>query len=1459
MFVAKQNNSSKPSSSTASKSNSFIQPKLKVVKSEDQQEATKNKEQIKNKKVKEISKKESKGLDKINIPGNKKKKETEEGKKEKDSGEELVVKEVNTKQLNLVSDSTEIPKKQAIKGKDKKRVAKVKNKEEKQQLAGEKQKVALGKKVTEKTTPRNPKEDPNFKKLEGKLKKTSKEQQQHEDSKTSASVAQSAAVSPENERVSIAQSGQVEAMAEAEPGTFNAVDFKAKLMKRIEGMQLPKNQDEAANFDENNNIDEVNQLATEDVESEKTTAAGPVEQTSQQEPDVGAIPQREVTPLPAVQTGNKPVTANPKKAMPPKRGNTEVNKPLEENVAEVDQQMIENKVTDQQLEKSNEPSFKQGLDAKNEAKKDAVTAPVQLRQKEKGVLQGVKAGAATKEQVGLAGMHQVRGQLLNQVSGSQTKTAGKDTSERTRIATEINKIYEKSKIDVEVILGDLDANVKKVFKAGTELAKRKFENHVASKMRAYKARRYSGAAGKLKWVKDKFAGMPDEVNNFFVTGRQEYISTMDKVITKVAEYVASKLTEAKKRVATGKQEVQEYVTSLPQNLQKLGKEAAAEINDKFDELEDSVNSKQDELIDSLAEQYMEGLNAVDARIEEMKAANRGLIDAALGFINGIIETIKKLRDLIATLLAEIQNAMDVIMEDPIGFVTTLFEGVGKGIDMFMANIQKHMLGGFVSWLTGAMGPVGITIPDNLFSLKGIFSLVMQVLGLSWDFVRKKSVLLIGEPMVEAMEQGFEMFQIIRAKGVSGMWEYIKEQFTDLKETIIDSIKQMLITQVIEAGIKWLVSLLIPGAGFIKAIMAIKDLIVFFVESAIMLIPSLIKAIKSLASGNVAGVAKAIEKGLSMLLPLVISLFARLIGLGGLVKKVQKIIKKVRKRIDRAVTKMIKKAKKKFGKVFNKKKNKKGQAKKIKDNNKKQKPDKITSKDKAKHKKIINKIEKNLKPKAKKGESFDKFYARKKKEAKELENKYQPQLKKGINLDIKFNELAKDRKDNDVDINITIAPNTSKGKVKAEGDDSKEQKFNPLLLEKLDKIITNKDGTIDKRKLAVFRKGSPQNKFKPESGSDFQAYRIVEETEGKKVKSVIIYLMPKAKKAGLKQIYIDDNGHLKEGKSKKYISPHNNFIPDELTLTESEGVYKAVYTSRYADSSDKKDGKAPEFEIDISFDEAVKEVPDATEARNVKGTNLKLKDADGIGRGKWDGGKAGKSVDFPGFDNAHIIGDQFGGSGRNWALNIHPSSSTYNQKEMASVENRMSTVFGTGFFNMEVTAFLKDDVNVSGSLKTILENEFFEDNEGEKIKKKEYATIQNKAKSSLKTALHKAMLVDIEKAPAKFMKTKYSAKSVLGDGKTKQINLQDKLRKEGESKKEFEDFTKRNEIHEEKDRSKLQKEFFNDENKEIEAYDDFKFENKGKEVSIGKDADYDIALENYKKRVASEGTKTTKVK
>ena len=755
---------------------------------------------------------------------------------------------------------------------------------------------------------RDPKANPAFQNVVAGIGKTAKQQKDNDPAEKLSADAQAAAPSPSNERDSQAQANQVDEMEAQEPQVFSAEAFKAQLMARIAEMQLPKNNEEADEFEENNNIDEVNKNATEDVKKEKAAAAGPIDKTTNKEPNTGAVPQRTEVPLPPLKEAPKPGSVGATKAIPDKRPDAEVVKPIEEDTARMDQTMTENKVTDEQLEKSEEPTFQEALGKKNEAKTTAQAAPVSLREQENAALQKNASTAENASQKELEGMNLLRGTALQGVGTTQADSGSKDTSERQRIADEINAIYEETKTDVTNILDTLETTVTDKFEAEAETAKGKFETYVDQKMSLYKARRYSGITGGLQWGYDLFAGLPDEVNIFFTEGREVFVNHMDGAITVIANIVATELTNAKNRIEIGKQKVTDYVNELPTNQKKFGEEAASDIQDKFDSLKDDVNSKQDSLVDSLAQQYSDNIGEVDARIEEMKAANKGLIDAAIGFINGIIETIKKLRDLVSSLLSAIASVIEVIIAAPIEFMGNLFKGIGQGIDLFKANIQKHLLGGLLEWLTGSLGPMGITVPDDIFSLSGIFNLLMQVLGLGWDQIRMKAVKIMGEPTVKVLETGYDMFKTFATKGIDGIWEYLQESFADLKETVIDAIKNMLITQVIEAGIKWLLSLLIPGAGFIKAIMAIKDVIVFFVESAIMLIPAIIEGILALAAGSVAGVAKAIEFGLAKLIPLVIGLFAKLIGLGGLSKKVMKIFTNIRKRIDKVIMKLLMKAK-----------------------------------------------------------------------------------------------------------------------------------------------------------------------------------------------------------------------------------------------------------------------------------------------------------------------------------------------------------------------------------------------------------------------------------------------------------------------------------------------------------------------------------------------------------------------
>jgi hypothetical protein len=115
----------------------------------------------------------------------------------------------------------------------------------------------------------------------------------------------------------------------------------------------------------------------------------------------------------------------------------------------------------------------------------------------------------------------------------------------------------------------------------------------------------------------------------------------------------------------------------------------------------------------------------------------------------------------------------------------------------------------------------------------------EALVIVWDMLRMKAVKSMGEPTVNALETGADAgFSILqnhalwRYHGLVGICEReilrpqgrvrLRSKPSSTPSRTCAPQEQMLITKVIEAGIKWLLSLLIPGAGFIKAIMAIKD-------------------------------------------------------------------------------------------------------------------------------------------------------------------------------------------------------------------------------------------------------------------------------------------------------------------------------------------------------------------------------------------------------------------------------------------------------------------------------------------------------------------------------------------------------------------------------------------------------------------------------------------------------------
>jgi len=766
-----------------------------------------------------------------------------------------------------------------------------------------------------------------FSSLKSDVKGKQKTQAAHPPPASKANAAQAAAKPPADDKQAQGKAANAEKMNAAQPGTFDKAAFIAAVNKAI-AEQAPKNLDEADNFGDSGKADAVKGQVQGKVGQGKEQSAKQIETTTKAAPDTSAAKEKPVTPLVQEPTPGNPGAPNPANAVPDKAPAAATD--FSAGPAQVDQQMAGAQVTEEQLAKSNEPEFTGALKEKKAGEQHAATAPGEIRAAENQTLTDAKAGAHAAGVQAVAGMRNDKIAANNNVGKGQQGAQSKDEQQRAQVTAKLQTVFDAAQTDVEAILTGLDKKVDDAFSAGEKAARDAFTAEHKRRMDEYKDKRYSGFTGKLKWVKDKFAGLPEEANQIFVTARQGYVTRMQTVISNVADVIGSELNRAKQRIATGRQQLRAEVQKLPAELQAIGKEAAGEFSGKFDELTESVDAKGQELVQTLASKYNEALKSVDAEIEAEKEKNKGLIAKAVDAVKGVIDTILKLKDLLLGVLAKAAQAVMAILKDPIGFLGNLVSAVGAGLKAFMNNIGTHLKKGLIGWLLGAMSGAGLQLPSK-FDLRGILMMIASLLGLTWTAIRGRIVQKgVPEQAMGAVEAGVPVVAKLQSEGVAGAYEEIKDQVGDLKENLLGKISEYLIPTVLIAGITWIISLLNPASAFIKACKMIIDIVTFIIERGAQIIEfvnAVLDAVIAIAGGGAGGVPGLIEAALAKSIPVLIGALAAILGIGGIATKVksffQALSKPVMKAVDWVVGKIVALGKKIWAKIKPKGKDAKG--------------------------------------------------------------------------------------------------------------------------------------------------------------------------------------------------------------------------------------------------------------------------------------------------------------------------------------------------------------------------------------------------------------------------------------------------------------------------------------------------------------------------------------------------------
>jgi Domain of unknown function (DUF4157) len=288
----------------------------------------------------------------------------------------------------------------------------------------------------------------------------------------------------------------------------------------------------------------------------------------------------------------------------------------------------------------------------------------------------------------------------------------------------------------------------------------------------------------------------------------------------------------------------------------------------------------------------------------------------------VIELILRLMnfpsDLLAHIVTQTAQAIDDIQRDPVGFLLRMVEALKAGFQGFLDNSIDYLMQGLVAWLFRGLAQLGITIPTEI-SFASILGLVLDVLGLTIDFVWRKLGEHIGEDRVAAIRENLDKLggawafvQDVQERGIVAIWEYVVDRLSTLWSTILSMAAEWALKSIIVNGTIKLLTFLDPT--FIMSV--VNGCIAFFaaVQSAIEyareileIVDMYVSTLASVAKGDITPGAQMVERGLAEAVPVALGFLAAQLGLGNVPEKIAEIIRGIREVVEAAIDWLIEQA------------------------------------------------------------------------------------------------------------------------------------------------------------------------------------------------------------------------------------------------------------------------------------------------------------------------------------------------------------------------------------------------------------------------------------------------------------------------------------------------------------------------------------------------------------------------
>jgi len=735
-------------------------------------------------------------------------------------------------------------------------------------------------------------------------------QQTHDSADEKRAQSEKAQLIPDSEGQSKSNTGQVNVVSDRPAPKVDPNKGKQTLQQNLRE-NVPKSIEDVDNFKRDKKAQHTGADVLKVVQTDKSAVVSTFQ-------DMGHTPapaprefEPEPLPPPEAAPSTAALTLGKDGIAPLQKEHTD----LSNFTKEADSKLKEEGVTQEQLDMVDSGDLANANKEKKGMEKSAVTEPLAVQQFAQQQNKKVENDLKQEETKKRSELNTKRKASLGVTGQKQKTTKSALEKKREEVATKINGIYTAAQDKVKKKLADLETLSMKRFDDGNNKATKDFEDTVNRELDAYKADRYSGWFGWARKAKDWLLGMDElpGVKAIFDRNREKFVATINKLVEDISADNKKVIQECKDDLQKARTEIKDYVDKLGPSLKDIGKKAAEEMNSKLDEMDKFIAKKEEDLQNQLKDKQTAAIKAIDEKIEKMKEAMAGalaklgklLLWAAKKFFTWALGKFGFSLGDIESIINKGAAVLKAIFTKPIQFVKNLMNAAITGFKNFGKNFLKHLQDAVFDWLTGSIE--GFQLPTT-WDFRGIISIALQLIGISYANIRRHMVSVMTEPVVVGLEKSFKLVTTLITEGPLAAWDQLKDMASDIKDAFIQAVKEFIAQKIIEQAIQWLVGIFVPGAGIIKAIIGIYDTIVFFIKKAvdiIKMVGNFLSSVSEIAAGNIGAAAEAMEKGLARGLLLVVNFLAALLRLSGVTAKVRSALEKIRAKVDDALLRLAK--------------------------------------------------------------------------------------------------------------------------------------------------------------------------------------------------------------------------------------------------------------------------------------------------------------------------------------------------------------------------------------------------------------------------------------------------------------------------------------------------------------------------------------------------------------------------